>query len=424
MIRITRMSLRLYAGAFVLAITAPSGAGVTASFQGLGHLPSNLNQSTAFDISADGSTVVGWSDSTPTREAFSWTMSGGMVCLGSLLCLGLDSTAFAVSADGSVVVGKANGGAFFFNGATVFLPAAANSVAIGVSDNGQLVAGTNNSVAFRWNSVTGVLASLGALPGGTGESTTFDISADGLVVVGRSSITVGGLPSTTAFRWVDDGVGGGVMEELPPLPGGVVSDIAWATSADGSVVVGASFSSNVFPGNREAFRWVDCGNSGGGVMEALGDLPGGIFNSSATAVSADGSVVVGHANDANGFAAFIWDDKTHIMRNLQDVLVGAGLGTQLAGWRLLGGLGISADGTIIAGVGVNPNGFNEAWVVCLPRPAPCPADIDCSGAVDVLDLLALLGAWGPNPGHAADINGDCLVNVTDLLALLAAWGPC
>ena len=54
----------------------------------------------------------------------------------------------------------------------------------------------------------------------------------------------------------------------------------------------------------------------------------------------------------------------------------------------------------------------------------CPSDFDLSGEVNVTDLLLLLGAWGPNPGHVADINGDGSVNVTDLLTLLAAWGPC
>ena len=58
---------------------------------------------------------------------------------------------------------------------------------------------------------------------------------------------------------------------------------------------------------------------------------------------------------------------------------------------------------------------------------PCPADFDLSGAVDVKDLLFLLGAWGPCPPK-----GDCLadfdlsgaVDVKDLLFLLGAWGPC
>ncbi len=54
----------------------------------------------------------------------------------------------------------------------------------------------------------------------------------------------------------------------------------------------------------------------------------------------------------------------------------------------------------------------------------CPGDIDADGAVGINDFLALLGAWGPNPGHPADLDGDDIVGITDFLALLAAWGPC
>ena len=54
----------------------------------------------------------------------------------------------------------------------------------------------------------------------------------------------------------------------------------------------------------------------------------------------------------------------------------------------------------------------------------CIADVDADGTVGPLDLLALLAAWGPNPGHPADIDGDRNVGVSDLLALLAIWGPC
>lgn len=54
----------------------------------------------------------------------------------------------------------------------------------------------------------------------------------------------------------------------------------------------------------------------------------------------------------------------------------------------------------------------------------CPGDVDCDGAVNVIDLLALLGAWGPCPDCAADLDGDGNVNVIDLLALLAGWGSC
>jgi hypothetical protein len=57
-------------------------------------------------------------------------------------------------------------------------------------------------------------------------------------------------------------------------------------------------------------------------------------------------------------------------------------------------------------------------------PIACIGDLNDDGVVNVSDLLALLGAWGPNPGHAADLNGDGVVNVSDLLMLLGAWGDC
>ncbi len=57
-------------------------------------------------------------------------------------------------------------------------------------------------------------------------------------------------------------------------------------------------------------------------------------------------------------------------------------------------------------------------------PLPCPADISGDGEVGVVDFLALLQAWGPNPGHPADLDGDGTIAVTDFLALLQAWGPC
>ncbi len=55
---------------------------------------------------------------------------------------------------------------------------------------------------------------------------------------------------------------------------------------------------------------------------------------------------------------------------------------------------------------------------------PCPWDIDGDGLVGITDLLDLLAAWGPNPGHPADFDGNGQVGITDLLALLANWGPC
>ncbi len=54
----------------------------------------------------------------------------------------------------------------------------------------------------------------------------------------------------------------------------------------------------------------------------------------------------------------------------------------------------------------------------------CLWDLDNNNDVGVGDLLILLGAWGPNPGHPADFDANDTVGVSDLLALLANWGPC
>jgi probable HAF family extracellular repeat protein len=73
---------------------------------GLGDLPGGNFYSFAMDISADGSVVVGGSESGAGSEVFRWTNAEGMVGLGNLPG-GDNSYALGVSGDGSVVVGSA-----------------------------------------------------------------------------------------------------------------------------------------------------------------------------------------------------------------------------------------------------------------------------------------------------------------------------
>ena len=58
-----------------------------------------------------------------------------------------------------------------------------------------------------------------------------------------------------------------------------------------------------------------------------------------------------------------------------------------------------------------------------PSRSSCVADVTGDGTVDVLDLLAVLSAWGQS-GVPEDITGDGTVDVLDLLEVLGAWGPC
>lgn len=54
----------------------------------------------------------------------------------------------------------------------------------------------------------------------------------------------------------------------------------------------------------------------------------------------------------------------------------------------------------------------------------CLWDLDDSGDVGIVDFLAVLAAWGPNPGDPADFDCDSNVGILDFLELLANWGTC
>jgi hypothetical protein len=60
--------------------------------------------------------------------------------------------------------------------------------------------------------------------------------------------------------------------------------------------------------------------------------------------------------------------------------------------------------------------------------ATCPGDIDGNGAVNVDDLMALIGQWGNDcEGGAecsADLDGNMIVDVDDLVMLIGLWGDC
>ncbi len=57
---------------------------------------------------------------------------------------------------------------------------------------------------------------------------------------------------------------------------------------------------------------------------------------------------------------------------------------------------------------------------------PCSADVDQSGAINGVDLAAVLNNWGTSGGKQprSDINHDGIVNGSDLAEVLNAWGPC
>ena len=139
-----------------------------------------------------------------------------------------------------------------------------------------------------------VFMGLGDLPGGHTFSIAHSVSADGAVVAGVSGSNSGGAGGYEAFRWTaSEGIVG-----LGDLYGpGNVSSCANGVCSHGPLIVGWSRSAATNP-RDEAFLW---GLEDG--MVGLGSLPGGQVGSNAADVSADGSVVVGHAHFASGAAA-------------------------------------------------------------------------------------------------------------------------
>ena len=73
---------------------------------------------------------------------------------------------------------------------------------------------------------------------------------------------------------------------------------------------------------------------------------------------------------------------------------------------------------------VTEAGIDDFVVTAICAAPECAADLDGDDTVGITDFLALLAAWGPNPGHPADLDGDGSVGITDFLQLLANWGPC
>ena len=89
---------------------------------------------------------------------------------------------------------------------------------------------------------------------------------------------------------------------------------------------------------------------------------------------------------------------------------------------------INSDGTLTPiGLPVYPTQGSLPWDLVTWPGLLCPADTDGDSDVGVLDLLAVINAWGPcgKPTNCpADVNDSGIVDVLDLLAVINAWGPC
>ncbi len=367
-------------------------------FFGLGDLPGGAVASGANAISADGAVVVGDSESGSGTEAFRWTSGGGMTGLGTLSGGDFFSTANGVSSNGSVVAGTASnsdgGTAFRWTsgggmtgldqlGCSPLCPDPA--LGAGISPDGQTVVGAGlhktlfgdpHGDGVRWAG-GGTSDSRLATPG-TGSHAEAaqgnDANTAGTILVGESS--AGG--PIQAVVWTSSGSTASV---LPAPAGAVLNSTALAISADGSTIVGGTNTSPSMSTSIEAAMWT---GGGYGTLTLLGDLGASSPRSRAWDVTSDGGIVVGTARNAEGDdRAFIWD-AVHGMQDLAAVLLDD-YGVDVGGWQLLEARGVSdpnGQGEFaVVGRGINPSGDDEAWYAFL-SPVACNDGVDNDSDTD------------------------------------------
>jgi probable HAF family extracellular repeat protein len=359
---------------------AASAQTVTPTFQILVNPAAFGTNTQALGVSADGKVVIGeyfLSDQDPSTcivfggctRTFRWTAATGAQDIGLLLDK-TEALGRALSADGSQMVGEAAAQtayrrAFIWTptigvqdlGTPLFPndPDHSRSEAYGMSATGSVIGGrairTQNSLlpqAFQFSTAPS-FTFLPFLPNGI-QSEVDGVSADGTVQVG---VSIDNTFNGHAVRWH-----AGTPQDL-----GIAENSSFAASSDGSVVVGTMPAANCC---FHAFRWTAATG-----MQDLGSFGGNSF-SYGNAVSADGSVVVGSATPSGGGVtrAFRWTARKGF-EDLNTVVANLGLNTN--GYQLVFANAISADGTVIVGMAENAAlSVDAAFRAVIPAPTCAP----------------------------------------------------
>lgn len=337
-------------------------------FYGLGDLPGGAFASYAADVSPSGEFVVGRSAGPAGEQAVRWTAEEGLQALDSRA-----SNAVGVSADGAVVAGAVAGlpqpgGIWRGDEPFVSLYYANTSPEAPIG-----FWMTTAVAALADGRIFGNCAQYGTPNAGFGCFTDRPGYLDFLQI--------------TAIREVDEaGNYAGVVSPDPrgnppygpratynatPLP---FPDECFAPhecsmeaqdfSTGGALIVGTSslHAESVDPiGDPGPLFPTAFTYSQAEGVRRLPDLAGGEQASGAYAVSDDGSVIAGFATDADGQQAVVWlDGAVYELAEL--------LGDALPdGFQLLEVRDLSADGRVMVGNGVNPQGAPEAFVAVVAR---------------------------------------------------------
>lgn len=369
-------------------------------------------------VSANGSVVVGYNPS----QFWYWTSDQGIIGIGGISPSSGGAGSADVSSNGTrigyTVLNPANGKteAAFYDIATSTSTLAGNfgfscdvsaTSCWGMSGDGNTIVGLgwHNLCAARGfkSSAAGGLVDLGTLVPGS-PSRANACSSDASVIAGWQDSQQGARQAT---YWKNG------QQKLIFGPNGQTLGEAGVVSSDGEWILGLGASTNNFLG----WRWSETTG-----YVALPASPIAGFRAFPTGISDDHSRILlfyrTQFPPATAGEGYMIVDG--VLKSLEVLAAENGIVVP-AGVRMSLPLAISGDGYTVVGSCRSPAGV-QGFILDLPRPAPCVADLNGDGTVSSQDVAFLLSAWGGS--GSADLDGDGVVASSDVAVLLSSWGAC
>ncbi len=283
--------------------------------------------------------------------------------------------------------------------------------------------GADSGSAYLFDTATGAqIFKLLANDGAAGDRFGWAVAISGATtIVGAFGDDDNGTQSGSAYLF--DTTTGWQIAKLLPDDGAVEDYFSWSVAiSDTTAIVGAYRDDHY--GNASGSAYLFDTTTGRQIFKLLAD-DGAAFDEFGRSVAISGATAIvgaylGDDNGADSGSAYLIDSTTgrQIAKLLaNDGAVGDYFGISVA---------ISGATAIVGAYWDDDNGTNSgsAYLFDAAAPGKCPWDLDGTGDVGVLDLLALLAGWGTDPGGPQDFDGDGFVGILDLLVLLANWGPC